>query len=237
MAPSGRRPRRISADDLADYGMVAGRSVDVEKAARGLGVSKRVVKQVLSEAQGTQSNMFFQKLSGRVEADTSGKGGVRGMLQAAFGKGPRGGAVDARAAAKELGVSPNTVRRWTAGTQKPSPEHLKAVQGASRRAASTQRGRRGATTDFRSSAQGKRALRVGGTLSISGMQGPEGDELYKRDRRITKEISAEQLEAMFDAYERGGDRALHDWMLDFTQGYVSGWEFQSIDEIEFGDRS
>ena len=67
---------------------------------------------------------------------------MRGMLQAVFGRGPRGGAVNARAAAQSLGVSPGTVRRWAAGTQNPSPGRLAAIRQAARRTTTTKRGRR-----------------------------------------------------------------------------------------------
>ena len=109
-----RRRSRIDASDLAGYGSVANGTVNVDKAARGLGASKTEVRQAIRQAEAAQSNTFYRRISGRREADAAEGTSMRGMLQAAFGRGPRGGAVNARAAAQSLGVSPGTVRRWAA---------------------------------------------------------------------------------------------------------------------------
>ena len=98
MAPAGRRRRaRITAEDLAQYGSVAGGTVNVERAARGLGVSTREVRQAIRQAEAAQSNMFYRRMSRRGDADVAEGASVPGMLQAAYGRGPRGGAVNARA--------------------------------------------------------------------------------------------------------------------------------------------
>ena len=130
MARRGRRRTRISASDLAEYGSVANGTVDVDRAARGLGVSKNEVRQAIRQAEAAQSNTFLRRISGRREADSAEGASVRGMLQAVFGRGPRGAAVNARAAAQSLGVSPGTVRRWAAGTQQPAPGRLAAIRAA-----------------------------------------------------------------------------------------------------------
>jgi DNA-binding transcriptional regulator YdaS (Cro superfamily) len=88
MAPAGRRRRaRVSADELAQYGSVAGGTVNVERAARGLGVSKREVRQAIRQAEAAQSNTFFRRMSGRRDADVAEGASIRGMLQAAYGRG------------------------------------------------------------------------------------------------------------------------------------------------------
>ena len=135
--------------------------MNIDRAARGLGASKTEVRQAIRQAEAAQSSTFYRRMSGRGEADVAEGASARGMLQAAFGRGPRGGAVNARAAAQALGVSPGTVRRWSAGTQRPSPGHLAALRSAARRSTTTKRGRRAATADFRASAQGRQALRAG----------------------------------------------------------------------------
>ena len=149
MARSGRRRSRITAGDLAGYGSVSNGTVDIDRAARGLGASKTEVRQAIRQAEAVQSNTFFRRMSGRGEADVAEGASTRGMLQAAFGRGPRGGAVNAKAAAQSLGVSPGTVRRWAAVTQRPSPGRLAALRWAARRSTTTKRGRRAATSDFR----------------------------------------------------------------------------------------
>ena len=236
MAPSPRRRSRISASDLAGYGSVANGTVDVDRAARGLGASKTEVRQAIRQAEAAQSNTFFRRIAGRRAADAAEGRSVQGMLQAPFGRGPRGGAVNAKAAAQSLGVSPTTVRRWTAGTQKPSPGRLTALRAAARRATTTKRGRRAATSDFRTSAQGSQALRGGSKIWVSGEQGVGGyDQGYARDRRVATDITPEELEAMLRAYEEGGDRGLRDWMKGFFDDkYVAGWDFVTIDDFGIG---
>ncbi|MBS4730634.1 hypothetical protein MSM1_20705 [Mycobacterium sp. SM1] len=236
MRRRGRRRSRISAGDLAGYGSVANDTVDIDRAARGLGVSKTAVRQAIRQAQASQSNMFLRRISGRREADSAEGASMRGMLQAAFGRGPRGGAVNAKAAAQSLGVSQVTVRRWAAGTQKPSPGRLAAIRAAARRVTTTKRGRRAATSDFRSSPQGSQALRTGSKIWISGEQGVGGyDQGYARDRRVATDISPDELEEMLRAYEDGGDSGLRDWMREFFDDkYVAGWDFVTIDDFGIG---
>ncbi|HUO37599.1 MAG TPA: hypothetical protein VMU34_07080 [Mycobacterium sp.] len=233
MAPAGRRRRaRISPDDLAQYGSVAEGTVNVERAARGLGASNRDVRRAISQAEAAQVNTFHRRMSGRAEADVAQGASMRGMLQAAYGRGPRGGAVNARAAAQDLGVSPGTVRRWAAGTQQPSPAHSRAVQSAARRAAGTKRGRRAATADFRASSRGQQALRAGDKIWVSGIQGPRD---YSRDRQVSVDMTPEDVEAMLSAYEDRGNRGLREWMTGFLDNnYVAGWEFLTIDDFGIG---
>lgn len=236
MARRGRRRSRISASDLAGYGSVANGTVDVDRAARGLGASKRDVRQAIRQAQAEQSNTFLRRISGRREADSAEGTSTRGMLQAVFGRGPRGAAVNARAAAQQLGVSLGTVRRWAAGTQQPSRDRLAAIRAAARRVTTTKRGRRGATADFRSSPQGRQALSVGSKIWVSGEQGVGGyDQGYARDRRVANDISPEEIEALLRAYEEGGDEGLRDWMKQFFDDkYVAGWDFVTIDDFGIG---
>lgn len=232
MAAAGKGKRRVSASDLGRYGSVAAGSVDVDRAAKGLKVSKTQVRQALSAAKSEQASVMFRAVSGRESADLGAAASMRGLLQAAYGPGPRGGAVDARAAAKDLGVSVSTIRRWAAGTQNPSADHQSAVRSKARKASRTKDGRRSATRDFRNSDGGRAALRRGSKLTISGDQGPQD---YPRDRSITLDVSADDMEAMLAAYEDGGDAGLHDWMNAYVDAnYLADWEFLTIDELGIG---
>ncbi|AGB27338.1 hypothetical protein QRB38_13340 [Mycobacterium avium subsp. hominissuis] len=236
MARNNRRRSRIDANDLAGYGSVAKGTVNVDRAARGLGVSKTEVRQAVRRAEAAQTNTFYRRISGRTEADSTEGRSTRGMLQAVFGRGPRGGAVDARAAAQSLGVSPGTVRRWAAGTQQPSPDRLSAIRRAARKATTTKRGRRSATENFRASTQGSQALRGGSKIWVSGEQGVGGyDQGYARDRRVATDISPSEIEAMLRAYEDGGDDGLRDWLTGFFDDkYVAGWDFVTIEDFGIG---
>lgn len=236
MARRPKRTRAIEASDLAGYGSVANGTVNVDRAARGLGASKTQVRQSIRQSEAAQSNTFLRRISGRREADSAEGTSMRGMLQAVFGRGPRGGAVNARAAAQSLGVSPGTVRRWAAGTQQPSPSRLATIRQAARRVTTTKRGRQSATADFRRGAQGGQALRGGSKIWVSGEQGVGGYEQgYARDRRVATDISPSEIEAMLRAYEDGGDSALRNWMRGFFDDkYVDGWDFVTIDDFGIG---
>ena len=179
--------------------------------------------------------MFFRRISGRSEADTAAGTSVRGMLVAVFGRGPRGGAVDARAAAQSLGVSPGTVRRWASGVQKPTAGRLQSIRQAARRVTTTKRGRRAATADFRASARGSQALKVGTKIWVSGVQGVNADPEYVRDRLCAEKIEPNQIEDLLRAYEDGGDPGLRDALRDFyDENYVADWDFLTIDDFGFG---
>jgi len=234
MTPRGRRRQRdISTRDLTDYGSPAAGTVNIDAAARGMGVARSSIRRGPSRAKAALSSTLLRRLSGRREADVSEGASARGMLQAAYGRGPRGGAVNANAAAQALGVSPGTVRRWAAGTQQPTAEHLTALRSSARRATRTKAGRRAATADFRASPQGRQALRVGSKLWISGTQGPRD---YPRQRDISVDISPQQLDALLRAYEQGGDRGLIAALADFVDtNYLADWEFLSIDDLSIGE--
>lgn len=199
--------------------------------------SKNTVAQSDKRAAAAKSSLILQRMSGRSAADISEGATAKGLLQAAYGRGPRGGAVNARKAAEALGVAPSTVRRWAAGTQRPTKEHQGALEKSARRATRTKSGRRAATTDLRASSQGQRMLRGGAKLWVSGNQGViEAGEDYRRDRRVGKDIAPSDIEDMFRAYEEGGDSGLHEWIEDFLdKNYVPGWSLESIDDFSFGN--
>lgn len=242
MTTRRRRPQRpISPADLIDHrrdgrGNVAD-TVDVDQASRSLGVSKNAVRQAITDARNSFSTSALRRIAGREEADVSAAASARGLLQAAFGRGPRGGAVDARAAARDLGVSLGTVRRWAAGTQQPAPGRLKSIRDAARRVISTKGGRRRTTSDFRSSAQGRDALQNGTKVWVDGYQGLYDGKSYARDRTMIQDITADEVEQMLRAYEEGGDQGLRDWMKAGPgTKYLQGWEFITIDDFGLGDR-
>lgn len=250
-----RRPStNIDARDLADYGNPVRKDINVAAAARGMGVGQAAIKAAMAKTQAAVTNTFMRGISGRPDADSSGGGGPLGKLQAAFGRGPRGGAVNARHAADKLGVSPATIRRWAKGSQTPSADHEQALAKAARQATSTKAGRRSLTNDFRNSAKGKDALTNGAQVWVSGYQGPwRGDakttaqrkgksasDDYCRERRspldYQRPLEPQQIEEMLRAYEDGGDSGLYTWMIETAdKGYLDGWEFITIDRLEIGN--
>lgn len=245
MAFGRRRSSQITMSSLADYRTTDdvpfdGRVVDVDEASRRLGVSKKAVREVIANAKSAFSDKVFRRFTGRAEADRSQSASPRGMLQAAFGGGPRGGAVNAKEAAAALGVSPGTVRRWAAGTQQPSSSRLAALRTAARRVTSTKRGRKAATDAFRKSAAGKAALQRGTKIWVYGYQGPPApkDKDYARDRTIYHHIDTTDVEAMLRAYEEGGDDGFRDWLNNMGRDYMRGdpWEFTDIYDLGFDER-
>lgn len=64
-------------------------------------------------------------------------------------------------------------------------------------------------------------------LTALGLQGPEGGgKGYSRVRTVIIELSGGDVDAMFDAYERGGDSAVTDWLQQHhSANYVLGWTF------------
>ncbi|MDP7739214.1 hypothetical protein [Mycobacterium paragordonae] len=235
-----RRRRNLTGDDLGRYGSASAGSVDVDRAAAGLRVPKAQVREAIKQAKAAQRQVIYRAISGRRSADVSSGTNTTGMLLAAFGRGVRGAAVNAKAAAAKLGVAVSTVRRWAAGTQQPSAAHLAAVQAESRKAATTKAGRKAATNDFRTSPHGQAALVGGTSLWISGNQGPGGnvEDQYTKDRTIRQHIDVEDVEAMLRAYEEGGDEGLHAWLTEvMDQKYLADWGFISIEDFGFGERA
>ncbi len=252
----GRRRQssnRIGIRDLADYRMPRGdrpvdeeafdgRSVDVQAASRGLGVSTRTVRNVIANARTALSDKVLGRISGRAEADTTTAASARGMLQAAFGRGPRGGPVNAKAAAQALGVSQGTVRRWASGTQKPSADRLKSLRSAARRSTTTKRGRKVAVDEFRNSSAGKDALQRGTTFWVFGYQGvpaPLGDDYSRDNRMMQRNLTPVEVEDMLRRFEDEGIDGFRDWLHAQGTAYRMGegeWEFTDIYDLGFGDR-
>lgn len=236
---ASRRQRKIDGSHLVDYGSPVNRDVNVDMAAKKLRVTKTAVRQAIKKETVKMGNAFYRGISGQREADVAERASAKGMLQAVYGQGVRGAAVNAKAAAEDLGVSPETVRRWARGSQQPSADHLKALQTAARKASSTKAGRRAATDRFRSSERGRKALADGARVHISGYQGPE-NYAWERDRDVSSDpLTAAEIEALLRAYEDGGDKGLLNYLTGIMDPrYMHGgpWEFGTISDFQIGDR-
>lgn len=240
MAP--RRPRKINGSHLVDFGSPVNRDVNIDEASRKLRVSKTAVRKAMRQEVVTLRSVIYRGITGRRDADVGELTNVMGMLQAVYGYGPRGSKVNTKVAAEALGVSAATVRRWANGSQQPSPDHLKAIKTAARRAASTKAGRRAATQVFRNSERGRKAL-AGGTggarIHIGGYQGPE-NYAWERDRDVSSDpLTPAEIEGLLRAYEDGGDKGLLNYLADIMDPrYMHGspWEFATISDFWIGDR-
>lgn len=230
-----REYQRI-AEQLPDYGSITDKTVNVAAAARDLGVTRAQVRRVLDSEHAAGNNAFFRFATG-LAGDVSGRVDpslVREQLIAAYGPGRRGAAIDTRAAAKDLGVTQRTVERWIAaeGRQRSTPKlaSLRRLAGRSRQAATTKAGRSAAVARMRNTSQGKNKANFGGRLTIDGYQGPKG---YPRIRAITLDLPPDQVEAMWSAYEAGGQKALLEWVNGRGDEYVQGWSVNRLDDLRW----
>ena len=185
-------------------------------------------------AQTPGRGRLFEWLTGRGDVAVEGERDVPGMLLAAGGPSTRTkSGIDLTAAAAKLGVSRRTVERWhrTAQTgqgQRPSPAHMKSLTAVARRAASTRAGRSQWLTGVRADP----AYQSGAHVTIDAFQGPGDSEgEYMRDRQITLPLSREELEQMWDSYERGGERGMLAWINSRGDNYLTGWQTGGIHEI------
>lgn len=180
---------------------------------------------------------LFGSLTGRA-GDVSGQrdGDVRGMLMSIAGPGKTKSGINLTAAAKELGVTRRTVERWVtdaAEKGRPRGKNLDTLVSKSRQAATTKAGRRKALKDTKQGPMG----RYGAKLSVKGPQGPKrAGKDYKRNRRVQFDVAPEDVQAMIQTYEDGGDQALVSWLEGYAdQNYVDGWGFDGIEEFDLGD--
>ncbi len=225
------------ADNLANFGSVVDNKIDLAAASAELGVTRSAVREVLSRERGKMSSQFFGTMTGRT-GDISGRpdpANIKDQLLAAYGPGRRS-EVNTAAAAKDLGVSQRTVERWIApqGRQRitnPRLGTLATLAGRAKQAATTKTGRRTAMRTVRVSKQGKSLAKYGGKLTIDAVQGPKN---YERDRAITLELTPDQVEAMWAAYEQGGDKAMVGWLNGRGDDYVGGWSFLQINDFDLG---
>lgn len=180
--------------------------------------------------------LIFRALSGRSGSDVSGRGGdLRSMLIGAFGTSPRDPSrPNTKAAAAGLGVTPRTVQRWLAGEgqeriSQPRPATMRALQRASRQAASTRRGRAAAVGGVRA-----RAAKRGLALRIRGNQGH--DPAYRRRRTTQWNLHPAQAEGFLSAYEQGGENGALQWLSGHPELYgMDSWGFGDIQGFQIGD--
>ncbi|MEV6774413.1 terminal protein [Nocardia sp. NPDC051030] len=197
----------------------------------------------LEEKDPGRRGALFRGLTGRKSADVSGTAGetpnLKAMLLAAYGPGKRGGEIDTRAAAKGLGVSQRTVERYVKGEiRNPKPGTLTKLETASRRAATTKAGRARAIEAMRNSPEGKKLLKYGGSITVTGRQGAEGgDGWYIRHcaRTMPTDLSTippDQIDGLWSAYVDGGDKGASDYLHGLAdEHYLNSWTYETISDI------
>lgn len=140
--------------------------------------------------------------------------------------------VDHARAAKKLGVSPTTVRRWLTaeGGQRPSGANRRKIGRSAQRAGRTKAGRAAMLAAQRS--QNKRKI-----VDIQAFQGPmRGNTEYHRVRSTQLVLDPEDVEAMLDAYENGGESGFKSWASQhWGQDYLEDWSFSDWYGVEVRD--
>lgn len=173
---------------------------------------------------------IFNALTG-LGADVSGQSGgdLRGQLLAIGGASTRTrSGIDLTQVAKALNVSRRTAERWAAGSQAPSKRSATALARRARQAATTKGGRRAALA---ASSGHQAAVARGARVSITGLQGPHTRD-YMRKRTTQLDLDPDSAQAMFNAFEQGGDKGFMTWASSqWGQDYVDGWKFGDVDDV------
>ena len=69
-------------------------------------------------------------------------------------------------------------------------------------------------------------------LVVDAYQGPGDSEgEHMRDRAVTHMLDRDQLEAMWSAYEQGGDKGMQAWLSGTGESYLDGWRTGEIYDI------
>lgn len=177
---------------------------------------------------------IFGYVTGRDAEGALEEGDLRAQLIAAYGTSKRDPSrPDTAAAAKGLGVSTRTVQRWLKGTTGLTKKHRAAVASNSRRAMTTKAGRRRVdkASPPLSAPRGKNAI------VIEGVQGiVSGITDNYRDRTTAVQIHPDDLEDLramwLEHGEAGATAFLHQ---HYSQHYMEGWHFRSIEAIKWGN--
>ncbi|MBN6778890.1 hypothetical protein JRG19_10145 [Pseudoclavibacter alba] len=191
----------------------------------------------------TRAERFFRALTGIKDANVAARGNdFRGMLRAAFpssnSKSQSG--IDYKRAAKALGVSPTTVRRWDTNQQTPNKKHDKQLRRRARQSASTKRGRQQIISthinDLKKTSHNK------ARISISGLQGPpthdptKPKDAYTRDRITDVDLPWDKYSELMDIYATRGHESALEYIRQalIARDYPFDWEYSQINGIGMG---
>lgn len=186
-------------------------------------------ERVRAERQRTE-DIVFEAVTGRRApvrdpAAINSADVVRDQVITAYGRGRRGGP-DTAAAAQDLGVSQRSVQRWLSGQTGLSPEHRQGLQRAAIRSARTKTGRRRALS--------QQPRPTGRDMKVKGSQGPsEGGVAYSRDRTVTRQLTADQVEDLQSRWTEDGHDGAMTWLNGNMQEYLEGWRIERLDGLDF----
>ncbi|MFD6356666.1 hypothetical protein [Nocardia tengchongensis] len=216
-------------------GSIVQGTVNTKKVVKATGTPMGVLKATISDAKATGASKVFGGISGRKNADATGKSDseLRAALVAAFGPGPKGGEVNVAAAAKGLGKSPSTIKRWLTGKSTPKAENRKELLAKARQAASTKKGRAVVVESLKAGPAGAKISKYGAWLKVQAIQGPAG---YERDRSIRWDLPPELVDDALAAYTADGDKGFADFMADYANtdyyGNIPDWNVFSWGDVD-----
>lgn len=189
----------------------------------------------LNAAQKTrQAKALFEGVTGQKFDAVSGN--TASMLKFLFPGTSDRYPIATKEAAKKLGVSPGTVRRWVRGVQNPRAEIAKKITTRVRQSMTTQRGR--AQMVKRMQAQGGLPTKQR-TIRIQGVQGPTADPnnwAYLRDGYSNLDMSPEEQQRFYESWVQGGDAGAEQYITGLYNSpdrYVDGWQFHGIKGISW----
>lgn len=199
---------------------------DLKAAAKELGVP---VAQARKWASGEAKPQ--QRTLARLEAAATAKGwaapepSLRGMLITTFGGGKDGSEIDRKAAAKALGVTPATIRKWENGeVRRPRKANKEKLISLTRKTSETAKGRREAAAEKRAQVGRKRSPL---NVTVDAHQGVvKGGINYSRRRSCTptRDMDPAEADDFMDAYENGGQASAMNWVSGyFNDEYADGW--------------
>ncbi|WP_063043767.1 hypothetical protein [Nocardia pseudovaccinii] len=221
-------------------GSIVRGTVNVGSVVKATGLPASEITDTITGAKDSGMSSAFAGFSGRAGADATGHvdSELRAALLAAYGPGPRGGAINISAAAKGEGKSQSTIKRWIKNQATPKDENRAQLLANARKAAATKSGRSAAITTRRNSAAGAKIAKYGARLTISGIQGREG---YERDRTVHWDLPPELADEALKAYEDKGDIGLADFMADYANtdayGNLDDWNVFTFDSVAMDEKA
>lgn len=235
--------RRWAQDEQQPGTRNAARLSRQAKSLGGALTQPRSARVSLEKPETTRAERFFRALTGIKDANVAARGNdFRGMLRAAFPStdpNSRSG-IDYKKAAKALGVSTTTVRRWDKDQQTPNAKHDKQLRRRARQNASTKRGRQQIVSAHMNNL--KQTSQNQARISLSGLQGPptqdptKAKDSYARDRITWVDLPWDKYSELMDVYATGGEEAAQEYLRQglISRGYPQDWEFSTINGIGLG---
>lgn len=142
---------------------------------------------------------------------------------------------DLRTAAVDLGMSTRQLRRWVSGESRPRANNprLQRLQRLTRTALTSRAGRARSLGP-----QAPTRPEAAPTIRIGGVQGvrSSNDDAY-RDRTTEIDLSPEEYAELQQLWVEHGNAGMVDGLHALAdRNYYEQWHFQSIDDIQWGDR-